>query len=277
MISEFNCTLQHVPGKKNPVADALSRNAISSICLGLDYELLARLQQQDPEMSSCRTALTALQWKDIPFNNNGDTLLYNVSTGRPRPWIPLQLRQSVFNLVHGLAHPSARSTTTLLKKKFIWHSISKDSKGWVCASIPCQQSKIHRHTESGIGSFPLPSSEGYRYLFTIIDRSTRWPEAVPLVDSSAASCTTAFLSAWVSRFSVPEHITSNRGSSFTSLLWMSLNKLLGSTTHHTMAYNPEANGMVERLHRTLKAALIARCTDSSWFHRSLLPWVLLGL
>ena len=30
--------------------------------------------------------------------------------------------------------------------------------------------------------------------------------------------------------------------------------------------------MVECLHRTLKAALIAHCTDSSWFHQ--LPWVL---
>ena len=90
-ISEFNCTLQHVPGKKNPVADALSRNSISSVCLGLDYEILARLQQQDPAMPSCRTFLTALRWEDVPFNNNGDTLLCDVSTGRSCPWILLQL------------------------------------------------------------------------------------------------------------------------------------------------------------------------------------------
>ena len=105
--------------------------------------------------------------------------------------------------------------------------------------------------------------------------STRWPEAVPFVDSSAASCATGLLSTWVSRFGVPEHITSDRGSSFISLLWTSLKKLLGSTNHHTTAYNPKANRMVERLHRSLKAALIARCTDSSWFCQ--LPWVLLGL
>ncbi|XP_066968108.1 uncharacterized protein [Macrobrachium rosenbergii] len=42
-----------------------------------------------------------------------------------------------------------------------------------------------------------------------------------------------------------------------------------------MAYNPAANGMVERAHRSLKAALMARCTDESW--KVQLPWVLLGL
>ena len=168
-----------------------------------------------------------------------DFIVADVST----PIIGVDFLANFNLLVHDLAHPSARSTTTLLKKKFIGHSISKDSKAWVHSCIPCQQAKIHQHTESGIGSFPQPKrrfahvhvniigppppSEDHRYLFTIIDRSTRWPEAVPLVDSSAASCATAFLSAWVSRSGVPEHITSNKGSSFTSLLWTSLNKLLG--------------------------------------------------
>ncbi|XP_066964202.1 uncharacterized protein [Macrobrachium rosenbergii] len=42
-----------------------------------------------------------------------------------------------------------------------------------------------------------------------------------------------------------------------------------------MAYNPAANGMVERAHRSLKAALMACCTDERW--KEQLPWVLLGL
>ena len=98
---------------------------------------------------------------------------------------------------------------------------------------------------------------------------------MPVVDSSTSSCPAAFLFAWVSRFGVPEHMTSYRGSSFTSLLWTSLSKLLGSTSLHTTSYNPEANSMVERLLCTLKATLIALFIDSSWFHQ--LPWVLLGL
>ncbi|XP_076044822.1 uncharacterized protein LOC143027422 [Oratosquilla oratoria] len=51
--------------------------------------------------------------------------------------------------------------------------------------------------------------------------------------------------------------------------------LLGTSVHHTTAYNLDANGMVERFHRTLKAALISRFNNVNW--NTQLPWILLGL
>ncbi|KAK3893071.1 hypothetical protein Pcinc_003064 [Petrolisthes cinctipes] len=130
-IAEFNCTLTHLPGKKNPVADALSRIEINAVQLGLDYNQLAKEQQQDPETTAVRTAITALQWKDVPLGDSNISILCNVSTGRPRPWIPSSLRRHVFNLIHGLSHPSRRATTQLLTQKFIWHKISRDAGNWL--------------------------------------------------------------------------------------------------------------------------------------------------
>ncbi|GFO45478.1 Pol polyprotein [Plakobranchus ocellatus] len=104
---------------------------------------------------------------------------------------------------------------------------------------------------------PLPESHGMTYLFTVIDRFTRWPEAVPLPDAQASTCATALLHHWVARFGVPEDITSDRGRQFTSALWTQLNNLLGINANTTTAYHPQANGMVERLHRQLKASLKA--------------------
>ena len=52
-------------------------------------------------------------------------------------------------------------------------------------------------------------------------------------------------------------------------------KGLGIEVKFTTAYHPEANGMVERFHRTLKAAIRCRLTDNKWSQALL--WVLLGL
>ncbi|KAK3708687.1 hypothetical protein RRG08_010840 [Elysia crispata] len=47
----------------------------------------------------------------------------------------------------------------------------------------------------------------------------------------------------------------HRGSQFTSSLWSEIAARLGVKLHHTSAYHPQANGMIERFHQTLKTAL----------------------
>ncbi|XP_066941090.1 uncharacterized protein [Macrobrachium rosenbergii] len=162
-------------------------------------------------------------------------------------------------------------------------------KKWARECLPCQTSKIMRHTEMGIGEFQttqwrlahihvdimgsLPPSNGYRYLFKIIDRNTRWQMARSNISKAAdsKSCAKALID-WVRRHGVLQYITSDRGANFTSTLRSSLTASLGTKLIHTTAYNPEATGMVERC--SLKSALTARFQGGSW--RKKLLWVLLG-
>jgi transposase InsO family protein len=122
---------------------------------------------------------------------------------------------------------------------------------------------------------PLPSSSRFAYLFTIVDRTTRWPEAVPLASTTAADCAAALLQGWIKRFGVPGIITSDRGPQFTSSLWAALCSLLSIKHTQTTAYHPQSNGLVERFHRRLKDALRARSAGADWFLH--LPWVMLGM
>ena len=119
------------------------------------------------------------------------------------------------------------------------------------------------------------SPDGFSYLLTIIDRSSRWLEAIPLRSTTAADCATAFISSWVARFGVPTILTSDRGVQFTSALWAALCSQLGVHRSLTTAFHPQANGLVERAHRRLKEALKARLAGHNW--PAHLPWVLLGL
>ena len=96
-----------------------------------------------------------------------------------------------------------------------------------------------------------------------------------MVEATASACATALTHGWIASKGVPDVITTDRGPSFTSELWKALAALLGIQMNKTTSYNPEANGLVEQSHRSLKQALIARPSGPDWF--SQLPWVLLGL
>ena len=97
--------------------------------------------------------------------------------------------------------------------------------------------------------------QAFTYLLTIVDHFTRWVEVVPLVDVSAETVAQAFVSNWVSRFGTPPLITTNQRRQFESTLWSQLMKILGTHRSRTTVYHPSATGLVERLHRQLKAGL----------------------
>ena len=109
----------------------------------------------------------------------------------------------------------------------------------------------------------------FTYLLTIVDQFTCW------VAFSAETVAQAFVSNWVSRFRTPTLITTDQGRQFESVLWSQLMKILGTHRSRTRAYHPSTNGLVERVHRQLKAAIKCLQPPTDWV--SGLPWILLGI
>ena len=112
-----------------------------------------------------------------------------------------------------------------------------------------------------------------RYLLTWIDRATTWVEATTLHDTSATTIALAFLNIWVSRFGVPQHVVTDRGCQFESEQFRDLSSIIAFHRLRTTAYHPQTNGMIERLHRTLKTAIMTR--KYSWLDA--LSIILLGI
>jgi transposase InsO family protein len=288
LIGQYTTDIRHIPGKDNVVADALSR--VEAITFPVSYADIARAQRDDAELRDLIPANTSLQMHKQQLIDTDLPLYCDMSQSPPRPFVPQILRRQVFDSLHSLSHPGVKATAKLITHRFVWPSINKDCRDWARACITCQRSKVTRHTTAPIEHFnattnrfehihidlvgPLPVSDGFRYLLTCVDRFTRWAEAIPLSDLTAETVAAALVTGWIARFGTPLRITTDRGRQFESHLFRALSNITGMTHLRTTAYHPQANGMVERFHRQLKAAL--RCHgDDSWTEA--LPWVMLGI
>jgi len=108
----------------------------------------------------------------------------------------------------------------------------------------------------------------------MIDRFTRWVEAVPVTNISAETVARTIYDTWIARFGVPSRIITDQGRQFESDIFRELARLLGIKKFRTTAYHPQSNGKIERWHCTVKNALACHLTGK-W--TEILPSVLLGL
>ncbi len=116
-----------------------------------------------------------------------------------------------------------------------------------------------------VGPFPPSHPHKYLYLFTIKDTFTKWIEAFPMQRATASEVVRVLQTEIFSRFGKCERLHSDRGSQFTGHMLQQLGDVLNIRITQTPAYNPKSNA-VERMHRDLKAALMATCVHqpSKW-------------
>ena len=289
-ISQYSTNIVHVTGASNIVADALSRPEVNSLSTAPLSTQNATAQSVDEEIKKIGAeGFRQHILKEVFVNNQtGLSILCSEFQGHLRPILPQKMRREIFLKLHDIDHSGKKATLRKIGSRYFWPGMNKDVKNWVKACHKCQLVKTSHHTISPLQSFPpsdrfqhvhidivvLELSRGYRYLLTMIDRATRWIEAVPIKDMEAKTVAAAFLENWISRYGVPLKLTSDRGRQFQSTLFSELCNLLGTEQITTTAYNPKGNGMIERVHRRLKEALKA-LGDRDWLAG--LPMILLGL
>ena len=226
----------------------------------------------------------------------GSPLYCEVSNpDNPRPLVPESLRSLIVNLAHHQDHPGAKESLRRVSSDYYWPCQRKEVESFVRSCHPCQIAKNTRTVNPGVGRFPvpdqrfsvvhvdvvgpLPDSEGYKYILTCLDRTSRWLECYKMKAATSMECCKGFME-WTSRFGLPSLVVSDNGNTFVANLWKDVMSTFNIPVNFTPAYHASTNGAIERRHQTVKNALKASLVDMGNSHgdkwASALPWVLMG-
>ena len=190
--------------------------------------------------------------------------------------VPQNLRCRVMEVAHDSimsGHLGTKKTQDRVTSNFYWPGVLTDVQRHCASCDECQRSVSKGSVgRAPLGKLPLigtpysticvdligpitPASDrGHRYILTVIDMCTRFPDAVPLKSIDTNTVSEALLAIY-SRVGIPRHLHTDNGSQFTSGMMAEVTRLLSIKHTFSTAYHPMGNGLVENCNKTLKSML----------------------
>ena len=137
--------------------------------------------------------------------------------------------------------------------------------------MPLIDMPFRRVTVDLVGPISPPSEKEHRYILTLVDYATRYPEAVPLKNIETETVAEALLDMY-SRVGVSEEVLSDLGTQFVSKCMEEVSRLLPIKRLTITPYHLICNGLVEHFNGTLKKMLRRLCNEQprEW-HRFVNP------
>ncbi|XP_063788599.1 uncharacterized protein LOC134943977 [Pseudophryne corroboree] len=207
--------------------------------------------------------------------------------------VPRSFREQLMSVAHEIplaGHQGRDRTLRRLTQNFFWPGVSDDVRTYckscdVCQrlgrpsaraplrSLPIVGEPFQRVAVDIVGPLPVPSRSGKRYILTVVDYATRYPEAVALSAITAEKVADALLGIF-SRVGFPSEILTDQGTQFMSDLVQCLWAKCGVRQLRTAPYHPQTNGLCERFNGTLKQMLRAFVTSEGGDWERYLPHLL---
>jgi len=280
-LSFYDFDIRYREGPTNYVPDLLSRQVATVDVHNVSPQELATQQSQDPKFKEILDYLKSgtVPKRKLPSALSDfelkDDILYRLLHLPDKTvfqlCVPERLRKSALRTAHTpplAMHPGIQRTYGNLRNMYYWLNMMADARRYVEECQSCQQNRGVAQrvpmAEAPLALYPLErvsmdildlSQAPVRYALSIIDQHTRFLQIVPLKVITATKIHQAFLEHWITYFGPPRVIQSDNGRQFTSGLFEELVTLLRSTHHFTIRYHPQANGLIERTNRVVKASL----------------------
>ena len=248
-----------------------------------DKEALKQAQATDPNLDSIRGRV---EYGNITVSrglNRGETkfvrkkgLLYRQFTKGNKVTlqlvIPVGFREKVLILAHETLlaeHLGIKKTLDRVVSEFFWPGVCGDVARFCKSCDICQRTiQKGRVTKVPLGKIPLidtpfkrvavdidgptepRSDKKSRYILTMIDYATRYPEAVALPSIETERVAEAL--AMFSRVGILSEMLIDHDSRVTTEVMNEVSRLLSLQQLTTISYRPYSKGPVEKFHAMLK-------------------------
>jgi transposase InsO family protein/molybdopterin converting factor small subunit len=200
-------------------------------------------------------------------------------SGRHQLYARPSIRYALVRDAHDkLGHKGFYSTRRTLLDRFWWPALETDVKWFVQTCHQCQirqTTKVHLpptvvtpatlFQRVHIDTMHMPSAGGYRYIVQARCSLTAWPEWRALRVETGRTVGTFIFEEILCRWGAVEQLITDNGTPYVAALdWLA--DRYGIRHIRISAYNSQANGVVERQHRTVRESIFKACDgdNSRW-------------
>jgi len=259
-VSSLGVEVKYEPGKKNVVADALSRMKKEE-----QKVVMAAFQKQETHSNLLSKVIrefvderfTKIDGVDYFIDGNDYRKLVTDSNER-------------FKLIleaHQIGHEGYYKTYQRLRRSFYWSNMVNEIKRVIARCEKCQLNRPQPYPEpletlptKVEGPFvhlgldiigPLAKTRNNnQYIIVVVDYFTKWVEAEP-TQTITSQDVIKFLINVFARHGTPQIITADNGAQFSSDMTKIFLDLYDVYIQFTTTYHPESNGLVENRNKEI--------------------------
>ena len=196
--------------------------------------------------------------------------------------VPEGFREKVLRLAHETLlteHLGIKKTLDRVASEFFWSGVCGDVARFCKSSDICQRTiRKGRVTKVPLGKLPLidtpfkrvsvqldgpidpRSDKKSRYILTMIDYATRYPETVALPSIETERVAEEWI-AMFSRVGIPSEMRIEHESRVTTEVMNEVSRFLSLQQFTTISYRQYSKGPVEKIHAMLKRVLLTMCAE----------------